>query len=169
MPKSNSSRSALLIALSLAVFLASCATRKEPVGEVCAPCQACPQCAVSPAPQAPAKPMQAARWSDLPGWGDDDVSAAWPAFLHSCRVLTGKPQGALWRPACDEAKSLDGRDVATLRRFFESRFEPWLLTNPDSSTSGMITGYYEPLLRGSRARTGFCPAAAWRSAGFADH
>jgi len=97
--------------------------------------------------------MQAARWSDLPGWGDDDVSAAWPAFLHSCRVLMTKPQGALWRAACDEAKGLDGRDAASLRRFFEARFEPWLLTNPDGTTSGTITGYYEPLLRGSRLRS----------------
>jgi membrane-bound lytic murein transglycosylase A len=153
MPKSNSSRSVLLITLFLGIFLTACATHKASVVEACAPCQVCPQCGGLPAVQAPAKPMQAARWSDLPGWSDDDVSAAWPAFLHSCRVLTGKPQGALWRPACDEAKSLDGRDVASLRRFFESRFEPWLLTNPDSSTSGMVTGYYEPLLQGSRART----------------
>jgi membrane-bound lytic murein transglycosylase A len=97
--------------------------------------------------------MQSARWSDLPGWGDDDVSAAWPAFLQSCRALVGKSQGALWRPACDEAKGLEGSDTATLRRFFESRFEPWLLTNPDGSTSGTVTGYYEPLLRGSRSYT----------------
>lgn len=96
--------------------------------------------------------MQLARWSELPGWGDDEVSAAWPAFLQSCRVLLAKPQGPLWRPACDEAKSLDDRDTAALRRFFEARFEPYLLTNPDGSTNGMVTGYYEPLLRGSRTR-----------------
>lgn len=32
-------------------------------------------------------------------------------------------------------------DSAVLRRFFESRFEPYLLTNPDATTSGLITGY----------------------------
>jgi membrane-bound lytic murein transglycosylase A len=95
--------------------------------------------------------MQPARWGDLTGWGEDDVSAAWPAFLQSCRVLVNKAQGTLWRPACDEAKGLDASDTASLRRFFESRFEPFLLTNPDGSTSGMVTGYYEPLLRGSRS------------------
>jgi membrane-bound lytic murein transglycosylase A len=140
----------------LATLLAGCATVKEPAKQSaemsCKPCPACAQCVAPPAVQALAKPMQPARWSDLPGWSDDDVSAAWPAFLHSCRVLMGKPQGALWRPACDEAKGLDGRDAATLRRFFESRFEPYLMTNPDGTTSGMVTGYYEPLLRGSRSR-----------------
>lgn len=41
----------------------------------------------------------------------------------------------------------------TLHRFFEARLQPYLLTNPDASTRGLITGYYEPLLQGSRTRT----------------
>ena len=97
--------------------------------------------------------MQAARWSDLPGWTEDNLTAAWPAFLESCRALASKPQWLLWRAACEEAKGLTATDSHTLRRFFESRFEPYLLTNPDGTTSGMVTGYYEPLLRGSRTRS----------------
>lgn len=97
--------------------------------------------------------MREARWSDLPGWAEDDVSAALPALLQSCRALASKPQWPLWRPACDEAKTLPARDNAALRRFFESRFQPYQLINPDGSQNGMITGYYEPLLRGSRTRT----------------
>ncbi len=42
--------------------------------------------------------------------------------------------------------------TTTTRRFFESRFLPWRLTNTDGTTSGLVTGYYEPLLRGSRTR-----------------
>lgn len=151
-------------ALFAALFLGACSTTgKAPVREAvpaaCAPCPACAQCpaVAAPTPAAPpAKPLQAASWSDLPGWGDDDASAALPAFLQSCRGLAGKSQWPLWRPACDEAKALDGaaRSPAALRRFFEARFEPYLLTNPDGSTSGMITGYYEPLLRGARTRSG---------------
>jgi membrane-bound lytic murein transglycosylase A len=95
--------------------------------------------------------MQAASWSDLPGWGEDDVLAAWPAFLQSCRALSSKPQWPLWRTACEEAKGL-GRNASALRSFFEARLQPHLLTNPDGTTHGMITGYYEPLLRGSRKR-----------------
>ena len=97
--------------------------------------------------------MREARWSDLPGWAEDDVSAALPALLQSCRALASKPQWPLWRPACDEAKTLPARDNAALRRFFESRFQPYQLINPDGSQNGMVTGYYEPLLRGSRTRT----------------
>ena len=148
-------RPALLPAAILAAaVLAGCAAVREapPAG-----CPACPPCppAVAPAVPAPpaAKPLQAARWSELPGWQEDDFTAAWPAFLRSCRALASKPQWPVWRAACEEAAALSGRDAKELRRFFEARFEPWLLTNPDGTTSGLVTGYYEPLLRGSRTRS----------------
>jgi membrane-bound lytic murein transglycosylase A len=98
--------------------------------------------------------MQAAVWSDLPGWREDDLIAAWPAFLQSCRALASRAQWPLWRTACEEAKGLNAVDAGTLRSFFETRFEPYLLTNPDGTTRGLITGYYEPLLRGARVRGG---------------
>lgn len=97
--------------------------------------------------------MQAAQWRDLPGWAEDELTAAWPAFLQSCKALASRPQWMLWRAACEEAKGLAANDTVTLRRFFESRFSPYLLTNPDGTTSGLVTGYYEPLLHGSRTRS----------------
>ena len=36
------------------------------------------------------------------------------------------------------------------RQFFESSFAPWLVHNPTGATEGLVTGYYEPLLNGSR-------------------
>jgi len=144
----------------LAALLSACATVKvvEPplACPVCAVCQQCPTPTTSqstPPTQPEAKPMKEARWSDLPGWGQDDLTAAWPVFMQSCRALASKPQWLLWRPACEEAKGLAATDNAALRRFFESRFQPYQLVNPDATTGGTITGYYEPLLRGSRTRT----------------
>lgn len=143
--------SALLLVSAL---LAACATVKEPVAPICPACAVCLQCPAPPPPVQPAaKPLQAARWSDLPGWAEDDLTAAWPAFLQSCRGLASRAQWLLWRAACDEAKGLAASDNAALRAFFEARFEPYLLTNPDATTSGMVTGYYEPLLRGSRTQS----------------
>ena len=149
------------LGLVISLLLAACATPvKLPGGAVgtaacapAAPCPACPACPGAPAVTVPAaKPLQAARWEDLPGWGEDDLSAAWPAFLLSCKGMAGKREWPLWRPACDEAATLDGKDNTSLRRFFESRFQPYLLTNPEGMTEGLITGYYEPLLKGSRQR-----------------
>ena len=97
--------------------------------------------------------MQAASWNDLPGWAEDDLTAALPALLQSCRAFASRSQWLLWRSACEEAKGLATADNAAVRSFFEARFAPYLLTNPDATTSGMVTGYYEPLLRGSRTRS----------------
>ena len=162
MSKSQTRRFLPFLFALLAGLLAACSTVHEPAPVVCPACAVCPSCPVSPAlpstpvsPVAPppAKPLQAARWSELPGWAEDDLVTAWPAFLQSCRALASKPQWLLWRPACDEAKGLKANDNARLRRFFESRFEPFLLTNPDATNSGLVTGYYEPLLHGSRTRS----------------
>jgi membrane-bound lytic murein transglycosylase A len=81
------------------------------------------------------------------------LTEAWPAFLQSCRGIAGKPHGPAWRAVCEEARTIPGKDSQAIRRFFESRLKPYLLTNPDASTQGLVTGYYEPLLRGSRTRT----------------
>ncbi|MDR0379754.1 MAG: murein transglycosylase A [Candidatus Accumulibacter sp.] len=144
-------RLSLPFALACCALLSACASiAPEP------PPASCPPCAAPPTPVGvppPAEPLQAARWSDLPGWDGDELTAAWPAFLQSCRGLAGTPRWPTWRVVCAEARALSDPDTPTIRRFFESRFAPFLLTNPDGSTQGLVTGYYEPLLRGSRART----------------
>ena len=47
-----------------------------------------------------------------------------------------------------------GQNGDALRRFFQSRFVPHQVLNSDGSGDGLITGYYEPLLKGSRTRSG---------------
>ena len=44
-------------------------------------------------------------------------------------------------------------DNKTARAFFEQWFEPYQATQEDGNPDGMITGYYEPLLKGDRVRT----------------
>ena len=149
---------AVLAATLFGVLLGACTTAPKsttaPTVPPTAAAASCTPCAAPPAPEKPAaKPLQAARFADLPGWGDDNLTAAWPAFLQSCRALASQPKWPLWRAACSEAKGLPASDAGALRRFFEARFTPYLLTNPDATTSGLVTGYYEPLLHGSRTRS----------------
>lgn len=124
---------------------------------VCAPCQACPVCpAPTPAPvAAPAfsRSLLLATWSDLPGWADDNVAAAWPAFMQSCRGINSKGNGAGWKRVCDLARAVDGKPGLDERRFFEQNLKPYAISNGDGAVNGLVTGYYEPLLRGSRTRT----------------
>jgi len=87
------------------------------------------------------------QWSALTGWADDDLLPAWQAFLKSCTVLGKQP---VWKENCKMAASLQTPNNKTLRNFFESYFTPYQIINTDNSEEGLVTGYYEPLLKGSR-------------------
>lgn len=47
-----------------------------------------------------------------------------------------------------------GAGTEAARRFFEASFAVHRVANPDGTTSGLVTGYFEPVLRGSRKRAG---------------
>lgn len=101
-------------------------------------------------------------FSDVPGWRDDDHLAAWKAFIASCAPLlkvgarepkqdqAGSPKALL--DICSLAlASLKSGSIQTrqdARLFFETHFQPAHVTG--SAAKGLLTGYYEPLLKGSR-------------------
>ena len=101
-----------------------------------------------------------AAWADLPGWADDDHLAALKAFRLSCPRLLAAASGA--RPgkvkptpelaiACEAALALPEKVTrAQARTFFETHFLPERLVH--DAPHGLLTGYYEPLLEGSRTR-----------------
>jgi membrane-bound lytic murein transglycosylase A len=120
-------------------------TMPPPVGPVAEP----------PAP-APVKPppaplMTPTTFSALPGWQEDDLRQAWPAFMASCRAIGSR---ADWKTACTAAQVVDARDAGAIRQYFEANFVPNLVRAEDGSDTGLITGYYEPMLHGSRKRGG---------------
>jgi membrane-bound lytic murein transglycosylase A len=86
-------------------------------------------------------------WDAVAGWSDEDLTQTWDAFRQSCAALRSQPA---WQPACTAANSLQPISNDTLRGFFEQYFTPYQVTNPDGTVQGLITGYYEPLLHGSR-------------------
>jgi len=93
-------------------------------------------------------------FADLPGWRNSDLRAALSAFNRSCAVLAARPPGtamayagtaADWRSPCLAAANTAPRDA---RAFFERSFVPYVIGD------GLVTGYYEPLLSGSRVPHG---------------
>ncbi len=115
------------------------------------PAPAAPASGPSPAKPAPsARALRASAWNEIPGWRDDDLQLAWQAFLTSCSTLRNQPA---WLPVCTAAAALPPPTRATARQFLEKAFTPYSVINADGSDTGMVTGYYEPLLRGSRKRT----------------
>lgn len=107
----------------------------------------CPPCAEPEKPKPAAKPLQPAEWRDLPGWETDDHAAVLVLFRAECATLGKRP---LWLSTCESAEKVgDGR---TARGWFEENFRPWQLVNPDATREGLVTGYYEPVVRGSREK-----------------
>ncbi|MAM68573.1 MAG: murein transglycosylase [Rhodospirillaceae bacterium] len=114
------------------------------------------------APKQPAPPdekpvFRNARFADLPGWRADAHAAALGAMIRSCpplekRGVPGFGSATDWHAICTEARNIPAGNNNAARRFFERNFEPRAVRGPNGLT-GLITGYYEPELRGARKRT----------------
>jgi len=142
-----------LAALLFATTLAGCAVR--------------PTAPPSPRPAPPTPPAAAVEtravyepvvFEMLPATRADDWAAAWPAFLQTCRALG---QRDAWRDVCAQAAAVDGRDGSQARQFFATRFDAYRVLarriegerDVETRDAGLMTGYYEPLVRGSRSRS----------------
>jgi membrane-bound lytic murein transglycosylase A len=143
----------------VAILLAACSTTPPPPAKTPTPPVvmppplgpvAVPEAPVAPKP-APAPLMTPTSFSALPGWQQDDLREAWPAFIASCRALGSKND---WKSACTAARLVDAGDVNAIRQFFETWFVPNLIRSEDGAETGLITGYYESMLHGSRKRGG---------------
>jgi membrane-bound lytic murein transglycosylase A len=88
-------------------------------------------------------------WSSLQSWGSDNQSDVWEGFLKSCQKLSHEQ----WREVCHLAQNSGDLSDAEVREFFESNFEVRPVYAEDGVTEGLITGYYEPLLKGSWERS----------------
>jgi len=143
------------LALSCLLF-AGCQT--VPVAPQPTPPVAVPPIAAPPPPATPSavtRPVfTPAAWADVPGWNSDAVEAAWPAFRIGCRALLADAKTReLWQAPCAASELVVATDAAAVRAFFESQFIPYRVADTDGRDVGRVTGYYEPLLKGSRERT----------------
>ena len=88
-------------------------------------------------------------WSSLESWEADNHGDAWAGFLKSCQKLDHEQ----WRVVCDLAENSGDLGDAEAREFFESHFEVRPVYAERGETQGLITGYYEPLLKGNWERS----------------
>ncbi len=104
----------------------------------------CPCPPPGPATQARYEPVE---YAALPGWGTAPLAASVRAFVTGCARMA--PGHAL-RPACEAARALPAGDEAAARAFYEGAFAAYAIVAPDGAREGLVTGYYEPVLEGSR-------------------
>jgi membrane-bound lytic murein transglycosylase A len=99
-------------------------------------------------------------WSALEGWASDDHAAAFAAFAASCRPILrdpkwaqdARPMASALRDVCRRARALSFPDPARSGAFFEDNFRPVEVAKL-GDRAGFLTGYYEPIVDGSRVPT----------------
>jgi len=80
----------------------------------------------------------------------DNVIPAWTAWLRSCSALKQKDA---WKKVCDLADDIKEPSDENIKNYFKKYFNVYTATNIDGSDTGMITGYYQPILKGSKVKT----------------
>lgn len=124
--------------------LGACTTVAPPP---CPSCPACPACPSAPKPVADEARFEPVDFHLLPNWFSSALLPGAKAFVAGCaRVAAVSPL----RKACDAARASAIADEPAARRFFESSFAAYAVVAGDGSRQGLVTGYYEPILRGSR-------------------
>jgi membrane-bound lytic murein transglycosylase A len=99
-------------------------------------------------------------WADIAGWNDDDHLQAYKAFRVSCKPIAAqhnlpaepKALGTSLRDPCRAARALEISDGARAKAFFEEHFLPLRISRLGEG-DGFVTGYYEPVIDGSRTQT----------------
>jgi membrane-bound lytic murein transglycosylase A len=117
----------------------------------------------------PNSALEPIEWNKLNGWRVDDHAAAFATFLTSCRPLlrASLPEGEK-RPmyfalmqVCRQALAAGRLAEDQARLFFERNFRPLHITKLGDS-AGFLTGYYEPIVDGSRFPTGIFKVPIYR-------
>lgn len=103
------------------------------------------------------------RYSALNGWGADSHAEAFKLFADSCAVnanrsnaYRAKEEGPVgerqnWNRVCAMAEQNPEPSDEAARQFFENNFTPYKVET-EATTKGLHTGYYEPIINGSKKR-----------------
>jgi membrane-bound lytic murein transglycosylase A len=99
-------------------------------------------------------------WSDLDGWAQEDHLAAFNLFRTSCRAVIAharknndaRPVAYSLAATCRRALSQPVPNDARAQTFFEDQFRP-VRINKLGDGAGFLTGYFEPIVEGSRFPT----------------
>jgi membrane-bound lytic murein transglycosylase A len=125
--------------LALALLLAACATKPPPARRY-EPPRAPTAERVTPKPPPPPERLEPTSFDALPGWREEDHTAALAAFAATC-----DPVG----PVCREARDAGLLAPDEARRFLETHFRPERIEG-----EGLLTAYFMPVYPARTQRDG---------------
>ncbi len=85
------------------------------------------------------------RWAELPGFEDDALHEAWNAWLKNCE----RP-GPTFAPLCGDARRMSIASGDEQRAWMVARLQPFRVESTNGQADGLLTSYFEPLLKASR-------------------
>lgn len=144
-----------------ALILSGCATAPTPKAADCS----CPSgektVQTDKKDEAPALPLFVkSDFSKLPGWSTSDHKKFLEAFAEQCSAngnalakRKATPTGLL--EACRKARqNMSGNALLPAQIWMEANFDVWQFQQEDGKKEGLLTGYFEPMLKGSRTAQG---------------
>jgi len=145
-----------LILLLLTLFLISCAEvahKGEKISEAKVNCD-CPKIKLDKEDLAKIPDYGLLKKSDWnvieSSFESDNVLPVWTAWLRSCSTLKEKNS---WKKVCDLADDMKEPNDENIKAYFKDYFNVYIASNIDGTETGMITGYYQPILKGSKIKT----------------
>jgi membrane-bound lytic murein transglycosylase A len=87
-------------------------------------------------------------WSELPGLQEDKLFEAWNAWLKSCQ----KPLPA-FAQVCADVRRMSIASAEEQVGWLQARLQAYRVESSQGDDTGLLTGYFEPLLLGSRTAT----------------
>ncbi|MDB5966103.1 MAG: MltA [Polaromonas sp.] len=129
----------------------SCASGPALPPEVATPRTAGPSAPMPPTFAQGKSRWVAVSWEELPGFNDDRLFEAWNAWIKSCE----RP-GPTFAPLCSEVRRLSIASEGEQRSWLMAKLQPMRVESVQGGADGLLTSYYEPLLRASRQ-----PSAAY--------
>jgi membrane-bound lytic murein transglycosylase A len=84
-------------------------------------------------------------FDSLPNWHKENYDEALDNFLNSCKT---KKTQKIYKNLCKKATyAIDSK------KFIQEQFLPYKINTKSGKEEGLLTGYYEPELKGSRVKT----------------
>lgn len=107
-------------------------------------------------------------WKNLPNWENDNLDDVWHAWQRSCQYFNQANQKE-WQQVCKDSQKINFGEKKAIKDFFEKYLQVWEIRQAKDqsqsvkgSNQGLITGYYEPVLKGSLTRQGVYQAPLYK-------
>jgi membrane-bound lytic murein transglycosylase A len=106
--------------------------------------------------------LNPASWAEIPGLENENWLASWAAWLQSCQGLKKKPD---WQAVCTVSQAVKADDAAAIQAYWQQYFNVYATQQVDGAPQGLITGYYQPVLKGARAASERFPVPLYKVPG----